>query len=49
VTGYGREALPQGFRDSLVVGKPFDEAALIATVELLIYQSASVVPLRRRQ
>jgi len=49
VTGYGREALPQGFRDALVVGKPFDEAALIATVELLIYQSASVVPLRRRQ
>jgi PAS domain S-box-containing protein len=49
VTGYGREALPQGFRDALVVGKPFDETALIATVELLAYQSASVVPLRRRQ
>jgi len=49
VTGYGREALPQGFRDTLVVGKPFDETALIATVELLAYQSASVVPLRRRQ
>jgi PAS domain S-box-containing protein len=49
VTGYGREALPQGFRDALMVAKPFDEAALIATVELLIYQSASVVPLRRKQ
>jgi PAS domain S-box-containing protein len=49
VTGYGREALPQGFRDALMVAKPFDEAALIATVELLMYQSASVVPLRRRQ
>jgi len=49
VTGYGREALPQGFRDALVVGKPFDETALIATVELLAYQSTSVVPLRRRQ
>jgi PAS domain S-box-containing protein len=49
VTGYGREALPQGFRDALIVGKPFDETALIATVELLAYQSASVVPLRRRQ
>jgi PAS domain S-box-containing protein len=47
VTGYGREALPQGFRDALLVAKPFDEAALIATIELLIYQSASVVPLRR--
>jgi CheY-like chemotaxis protein len=49
VTGYGRQALPQGFRDALMVTKPFDEATLIATVELLIYQSASVVPLRRRQ
>ena len=49
VTGYGREALPQGFRDALMVAKPFDEAALLATVELLIYQSASVVPLRRKQ
>jgi DNA-binding response OmpR family regulator len=49
VTGYGREALPHGFRDALMVAKPFDEAALIATVELLIYQSAGVVPLRRKQ
>ena len=48
VTGYGREALPQGFRDALMVGKPFDEATLIATVELLLYQTASVVPLRRK-
>jgi PAS domain S-box-containing protein len=49
VTGYGREALPQGFRDSLVLTKPFDETGLIATVELLIYQAAGVVPLRRKQ
>jgi PAS domain S-box-containing protein len=49
VTGYGREALPQGFRDALMVAKPFDDGALVATVELLIYQSAGVVPLRRRQ
>jgi PAS domain S-box-containing protein len=48
VTGYGREALPQGFRDALMVAKPFDEVALVATVELLIYQSASVVQLRRK-
>jgi PAS domain S-box-containing protein len=48
VTGYGREALPQGFRDALMIAKPFDEAALVATVELLIYQSAGVVPLRRK-
>jgi len=49
VTGYGREALPQGFRDALIVPKPFNETGLIATVELLIYQAAGAVPLRRRQ
>jgi PAS domain S-box-containing protein len=49
VTGYGREALPQGFRDALMVAKPFADGTLIATVETLIYQSADVVPLRRRQ
>ena len=48
VTGYGREALPQGFRDALMVTKPFNEAGLIATVELLLYQAAGVVPLRRK-
>jgi PAS domain S-box-containing protein len=49
VTGYGHEALPQGFRDAAVLTKPFDEAGLVATVELLIYQAAGVVPLRRKQ
>ncbi|HEV3395024.1 MAG TPA: PAS domain S-box protein [Xanthobacteraceae bacterium] len=49
VTGYGHEALPQGFRDAVVLTKPFDEAGLVATVELLIYQAAGVVPLRRKQ
>jgi DNA-binding NarL/FixJ family response regulator len=47
VTGYGREALPQGFRDALIVPKPFNETGLIATVELLIYQAAGAVPLRK--
>jgi PAS domain S-box-containing protein len=48
VTGYGREALPQGFRDALILSKPFDQTGLVATVELLVYQAAGVVPLRRR-
>jgi len=48
VTGYGREALPQGFRDALIVPKPFNETGLIATVELLVYQAAAgAVPLRK--
>src|SRR5262249_33213550 len=47
VTGYGREALPQGFREALVVPKPFNETGLIATVESLLYQPAGAIPLRR--
>jgi len=48
VTGYGREALPQGFRDAVILTKPFNEPGLIATVETLIYQPERVVRLRRR-
>jgi PAS domain S-box-containing protein len=49
VTGYGREALPQGFRDAVVLTKPFDQAGLVATVELLVHHTADVVPLRSRR
>jgi PAS domain S-box-containing protein len=49
VTGYGRDALPQGFRDAVVLAKPFDQTGLVATVELLVYQAAGVVSLRRKQ
>jgi PAS domain S-box-containing protein len=49
VTGYGRDALPQGFRDAVVLTKPFEQTGLVATVELLVYQAAGVIPLRRKQ
>ena len=49
VTGYGRETLPQGFRDALMVRKPFSQDELVSVVELLVYQSADVVPLRRKE
>jgi hypothetical protein len=49
VTGYGREALPRSFRDAVVLTKPFDQTGLVATVELLVYQAAGVVALRRKQ
>jgi CheY-like chemotaxis protein len=49
VTGYGREALPTGFRDAVVLAKPFDQTGLVATVELLLYQAEGVVSLRRKQ
>lgn len=49
VTGYGREALPQGFRDALVLNKPFREDQLIGIVELLLYQGSGVVQLRQKK
>jgi CheY-like chemotaxis protein len=49
VTGYGRDALPQGFRDAVVLTKPFEQTGLVATVGLLVYQAAGVIPLRRKQ
>jgi PAS domain S-box-containing protein len=52
VTGYARDALPSGFRDTLVLGKPFSNEQLLAIVEVLLYQrlrKPEVVPLRPRQ
>ena len=49
VTGYGREALPHGFRDGLILKKPFSREELLAVVELLVYQTPGVVQLRRRE
>jgi PAS domain S-box-containing protein len=36
VTGYGRDALPAGFRERIVLGKPFSQDRLLAVVERLI-------------
>jgi len=47
VTGYGRDALPPAFRGVVVLDKPFSADQLLATTELLLYQPASVVQLRR--
>ncbi|HVV92049.1 MAG TPA: PAS domain S-box protein [Hyphomicrobiales bacterium] len=47
VTGYGREALPAGFRDAPLLAKPFRPEQLIAAVEaLLAAPPADVIPLR---
>jgi PAS domain S-box-containing protein len=48
VTGYGREALPRGFQDAVVLGKPFGQEQLLAAIEALLYQGAGVVPLRQK-
>jgi PAS domain S-box-containing protein len=36
VTGYGREALPAGYREAIVVTKPFSSEVLIETVQRLV-------------
>jgi CheY-like chemotaxis protein len=49
VTGYGREALPRGFRDAVVLNKPFSREQLLASLEVLLYQAAGIVRLRQKK
>jgi PAS domain S-box-containing protein len=49
VTGYGREALPEGFREAILLGKPFSKEQLRAVVQALLYRSADVVQLRQKK
>jgi PAS domain S-box-containing protein len=49
VTGYGRMALPLGFRDALVLNKPFGQEQLLAIMEVLLYRQPGVVSLRQKQ
>ncbi len=46
VTGYGREGIPPGFRDAVLLNKPFGQNQLLAVMDLLLHQSAAVVQLR---
>jgi len=48
VTGYGREALPQGFQDAILLKKPFIRDDLIAALERLLFEPSGIVQLRRR-
>ena len=47
VTGYGRESLPQGFKDAVVLKKPYAQADLIAVAESLVHRPG-VVQIRKR-
>jgi PAS domain S-box-containing protein len=49
VTGYGRVALPFGFRDALMLSKPFGQDQLLSIVEVLLYQNPGVAKLRQKQ
>jgi PAS domain S-box-containing protein len=48
VTGYGREGIPRGFRDAVLLKKPFSQDQLLAVMELLFYQTSAIVQLRRK-
>jgi PAS domain S-box-containing protein len=43
VTGYGREALPSGFRHVPLLGKPYSPDQLLTTVELLLGSGAGLM------
>jgi PAS domain S-box-containing protein len=49
VTGYGREALPEGFREAIMLAKPFGREQLRSVVQSLLYRGADVVQLRQKQ
>jgi DNA-binding NtrC family response regulator len=45
VTGYGRDALPEAFRQAHVVGKPFGTRELLQTIGQLVQQRSTLVVL----
>lgn len=47
VTGYGRDVLPHGFREAIVLAKPFSQDQLLAAVQAIL-GSPGVIPLRRK-
>jgi PAS domain S-box-containing protein len=49
VTGYGRMALPLGFRDVLMLNKPFGQEQLLTVMEVLLYRNPGVAQLRQKQ
>jgi CheY-like chemotaxis protein len=46
VTGYGRDALPQEFRENMLLGKPFSLDQLLSVVSTLLGKNASSEALR---
>jgi PAS domain S-box-containing protein len=48
LTGYGREALPRGFGEAIMLGKPFNEPAVLTVVRTLLASNQNVVRLRQK-
>lgn len=49
VTGYGREALPSGFQDAIILSKPFAKEQLLGTLARLLHPRTDVVRLSDRR
>jgi PAS domain S-box-containing protein len=49
VTGYGRDALPAGFKDAAILRKPFGKAELLGVVARLLQPSTDIVRLSDRR
>jgi PAS domain S-box-containing protein len=49
VTGYGREALPSGFKDAMILSKPFGKEQLLTVLAQLLQPSSDVVRLSDRR
>ena len=48
VSGYGRDSLPNAFRDTALLNKPFSQAQLLDAAMRLIAPSAKLLSLRKR-
>jgi PAS domain S-box-containing protein len=49
VSGYGRDALPRGFQEAVLLSKPFSSEQLIEKVELLFERPDGVTRLRQKR
>ncbi len=48
LTGYGRDALPRGFGEAIMLGKPFSQDEVLAVTAKLLRRDASVIQLRSK-
>jgi PAS domain S-box-containing protein len=48
LTGYGREALPRGFGETMMLGKPFSQHEVLAMLAQLLTPRTNVVSLRQK-
>ena len=47
VSGYGREGLPEAFRQAMLIRKPFQHQRLIEAVQQMVQEQGTVVQLRK--